>query len=467
MTHPRLAAPRLLLALVGLCLAPAVTAQVPEGYIIGCSAMDATSEPGGVFWLHPSVPGNPITSVVGLGTDLTGSGSPSSLTGASSVAYRVADGALVVGEIGPLGTSIDLHVIRLSGNTVVSDTTYLLGTSSGPGGGTTGGHVSQIEILPDGRILVGVSNLQSPGPLAGQLLGIVDPITGSVTPVPLSTIPRGALNGMVYDAATSTIYFQMTTAPCINCKTTVFQVSLAGSDETTITTINGIGSSLVLDPSGQLIVAGRDGTSGMLYTLDPATGTKTQIIHPLGDISAHMMDLPGGDLVVATGLASIDPDTIWRMSTDGLITTKYTNLLPGELGIKTGVAINPDPKPYGFATPGVGNYYWDLLDNGTPFFGNNNFNLQLATDQPALPPGYYAISRGQASFLAEGVVLFLDPSPGGLLPPQATPADGRIPLPIPPDPILVGTTLYAQAVFIESVVPLALASTDGLAITIL
>ena len=115
-----------------LLLAPMSYAQIPDGwYVYGAFA--PRHGPIGVFLSHPRNPGTP-TEITNLQGDLT-------VTGSSCIVYRRSDGAILVGERAPTGSSVDLHVIWLNGTSVMLDACFSMGT-----GGPCCGEIPQIGL---------------------------------------------------------------------------------------------------------------------------------------------------------------------------------------------------------------------------------------------------------------------------------------------------------------------------------
>jgi len=255
-------------------LAVAVLAQDTKGWSLVSSFRDPVlDEDGGLWFVHPITPGAPIP-VTGLGDDLTGAGS-SDREGANCVLVDRGDGALLVGEAGPSGTRIDLHVIYLSGTAVLSDTLIKLGTETSP----FGGGITQIALLPAGRVLAGVFGIGL-GPLKDQLLGVVDRSDGSVVGVPVS-FPNGAtpaLNALCISADGATAWFAMDNG---DFTSTLYSVPVpAGGTANVHDTLPVLVSSLILDRSrGLLCASGLEGTqSGNILEIDPESGVLLDIV---------------------------------------------------------------------------------------------------------------------------------------------------------------------------------------------
>ena len=106
--------------------------------------------------------------------------------------------------------SVDLHIIHLKGADVFRDQLFSVGTSANVG------EIPQCALLPDGKILIAATDLGS-GPLANydttsfnkQGIGILDPISGRLTPLTITNgqLMPGVMNGLAASKDGKTCYF--------------------------------------------------------------------------------------------------------------------------------------------------------------------------------------------------------------------------------------------------------------------
>jgi hypothetical protein len=454
---------RHLFAVIAL-LGPVVAAQVPDGWYVVSSVKNANaSEDGRIFFVHPRQPSGVVApiQVTGLPADLTGAGTSGVIQGANSVLYRPGDGALVVGEISTaVGQSVDLHLLTLSGNAVATSARFPLGTSPGP----QTPQVAQSSFLPNGDILVGVSHLVAPGPLAGQHLGIVNPGTGAVAAVPVLGPPPGFVNAAIADPTGSQAWFGTFIS---TTSSAIYRVPLPGGGSPTFVASLPAGvSNLAFDDNGMLLASCLYGAGGpTLFLITPATGQVTPIplVPPLGELNALAMERVTGNYVLVTGGGAPSPGTTYWAAPNGL-TNQLTFFPLGWWGAKSGVDVNPDPETYGAGTPGANTYSWSLSPNpgGLPTVGNTSFSLSTRST-PGNAPGWFGLSLGRSSIPVGGITLLIDlPLLLLLFPIPAGPY--TITLGIPAVPALSGLSFYGQTIHQE---PGALAASDGVMVTIL
>ena len=447
-----------------LALTGALSAQTPDGHVVVSSFNSpVTGNDGAIFWVHPSQPTavvSPSQVVQGLGADLTGAGSVDTL-GASCVAVRRTDRALIVGETGPDLTTIDLHVIDLVGNVVTQDVRFALGTAqSSP---VVQGQVPDCAVLPDGRILVGVCNLIAPGPLAGAHLGVVDDQAGTVTPLPMAPNPTGTLQALALDRTGSEVWFGMvdTVAPP---HSTIYRVPVTGGAPTPVVTFPARVSGLAVhDVEGgpTRVIASTLGTVGQsLLSIDPDTATATAVLHGQGELVSVAVERATGEWLVVTGGGSGTPGRLFRVTPGGQATPLTFTAL-GELGAKSGVGLDPNPETYGDATPGTSSYGWVPDLGGRPEVGNASFVLRLRAS-PVASPGLLILGLARAEAAVNGVTLLVAPFTTLSLPPF--PGDLVIPAGVPAQAALVGASVTLQSVHFD---PGGLAASDGLELTVL
>jgi hypothetical protein len=431
------------------------TAQVPEGGYVFSTFRSASVGGGeGLYFVHPRTPGSAIP-VTGLGADLSFSCTPTPAVntyGASCVLRRPSDGALIVGERAPSGCTVDLHVLTLAGSAVATDTLYPIGVSN------IGGEIPQAALLPNGDILVAVSDVDWASLLG---LAIVTPSTGAVTPIPV-TLPGmglGVVNALVVDSAGTTAYFAMYVTTDLG---DVYSVPVPGGGLASLVASVPAGvSNLAFDLDGDLLATCLGGPPN-LFEIDPGTGTVTAIPTSIGTLNAIAVETVTGNYAVLTANAGIPPRSVYWMLPDG----SATLLCDPGLAITSGIDVNPNPETYGPPSPGANEYTWTLAPNpgGLPTVGNAFFGLTLAS-APGTAPGILAVGLQAASIPFGTVTILVDPA--SLLFLHAIPASPSttIPLPIPPARVLVGATVYFQTFHLEP--GGVLAASRGLAATVL
>ncbi len=421
-------------AAVAFSAASNVGALVPDGWYVVSSFHSVSgiypggcSEGGGLFFLPPRSVSSPATlpawplQVPGLGCDLTGACAICSVTQGASCVLRRPDGALIVGERAPAGTSVDLHVLTLSGTAVVTDTPYTVGTA-GPGGP---GEIVQAALLSSGDILVGVSGIAG-GPLAGARLGIVSPATGTVTPVlvtpPNPFPPCSFVNAVTADPAGTTAYLGIVCDPAVG-QSSIYEVTVATGAATPLQTFFGAISNLTLDDAGQLLASFVDSSLGPppdnLVRVDPSSGAWTSVGPPAGALNAVALERVTGNYAAVSGNA-VPPypsgATYWVTPPPTVATTQLTFFYLGWWGAKSGIEVNPDPESYGSGTPGLNVVEWVLTPNpgGLPEIGNAAFGLTVQSEGAGGPAaGLCAFSLGKGSppvFPCPGMSVWLDPT---------------------------------------------------------
>ncbi len=264
------------IAVASFLMAGATIAQVPDGWAVVSTfktfvyptAQNPFQGDGGLFFVHPRQPGSAI-AVTGLPPGLTGQGRTSGSWGANCVARHSDDETLFVGEVAEGSVNVHLHRLTLRGSTVVARQFWSVGQ-----GAALEAQISDIELLANGSVLVAVDGIGS-GPLAGTQLGLVDPATNSVVPLPNTpAIGGGALvNAVALDATGTTIYvgvFQNTNSGSI------WSLPAGGGPPTWIANLSSGVMSLERDNDGTLLA----GLWGSLVRVDPATGGVTVLLNP-------------------------------------------------------------------------------------------------------------------------------------------------------------------------------------------
>ncbi|HET6203667.1 MAG TPA: hypothetical protein VFI25_12805 [Planctomycetota bacterium] len=463
---------------VAFSAASSLRAQVPDGwYVVSSFRRQNLSEDGRLFFVHPRSPSTlvPPIQVTGLGCDLTGACTGgANEQGANCVLRRPSDGALIVGELSTIpGTVIDLHILSLNGATVATDNLFPIGTGAG-----NGSQIAQCALLPTGDVLVGVADIVS-GPLGGAILGIVNPNTGVVVPVPVSPLPIGMLSGAFVNAATAdaagtTAYFGLFHNATFS---EVWSVPIPGGGTPTQISALPLGvSALAFDNSGFLVVSGLYGPDPCIYRIDPSipypASNLTAAATAIGDANGLAMERVTGNYAVVSGFGP-PPGTAYWMTPAGAATQLTFGYL-GWWGAKSGIEVNPDPETYGTGTPGTSAYTWAIAPNpgGLPTVGNAAFSLTLAASPGPLPAaGFFAASLGRANLPVLGFTLLIDPAQLVLLAPL--PPSGAIPLPIPNDPALVGGPsvtdgqVFLQTFHLDPGAPLGIAASEGVEVSVL
>ncbi len=440
---------------VGIALLHATpAAQVPDGYCVVSTleSLAPAAAPGGLFLVDPRVPGAPIP-VTGLGTDLTGLGL--GVSGANCVTIRQDDGVLLVGEVAAGGTAIDLHEIVLSGASVVSDTTTFIGTARG----FIGGGIQQIAILPDGNALIGVGGLVAGPPMNGALIGIVDRVSGAVTPIPLPPALGAYLNALTVDRTGTTAYAFLSPSETSASGTVVAIPLAAPASATPVAPLLGA-SALAVDGGGQ-VLASVAFPSPAIESIDPATGIITPVasvpMNPNGMALEAATDLP----VYVLNTVSSGPGVYWvdAAGTSILLTAGIT-------GAGSGIDVRANPRTYGAGTPGLATYGWQTAPNpgGLPQVGNAAFSITV-TSTSGSAAGVAFASFAPASFPLLGTTALIDPVGSFFV--GAVPPGGTVPVPIRNDATLIGVTTYFQSFHLDAGAPFGLAASPGLLATIL
>jgi len=460
-----------------VALALAVRAQLPEGWAVtsNFASHDAPSfgwlphpGDGGLSMFHPTQPSTRC-AITGLAQDLTGTAQPVDM-GASAVAVRASDGALVVGEHVPPNGDLDVHVITLVGAAVAGDIKYYLGAA-----GPAGAQVAQLALLPNEDVLVGVSGVVA-GPMANRWLGVLDTSTGIVTPVPL-TPPAGGLNAMTADDAGTTAYFAAITnavGPGAFASQ-IWSVPIAsGGAPTLLLSTNDAVLNLAYRAPGdaggnpELVVASL-GDAGLpnLLRLDLVGGGAAPIVTGLTEgFNGVDFDPLTGDLLAARDDPYTGTGEVYRVRFDGSSTLLWSSAIDGAFGEPSGLAIRPPATRYGIDTPGASTYGWAIAPNpgGLPLLGNAAFTLTV-TQSPGTSPGFVFTSLAPASFVAFGVLVLIDL--GQQVGSAVAAPPNTVPLPIPAMASLAGLDLYLQGVFADPLTTPNYAASDGLRLTLI
>jgi hypothetical protein len=412
-----------------------LAAQVPDGsFVISSFQSSVTSPLGGLFIVHPRIPGPP-TAITGLGPDLTGNGT--ARAGANCVTIHPDLGALLVGEIGT-STSIELHQIFLSGSTVAFDMPITVGTAFGEGG------INQIAVIPGGfDVLIGVLGLAATPPLNGARLAVVNLITGSVTPVPGGPF-NGIVNSVAVDRTGSLGYYTDFGASAI------YEIPIPGGGTPRFITNLPASASLAVDYRGQIISTRVSGSVSGIWTIDPVLNTATQLFQVGSNPNGLMIERATDDIVyVLNGLVTPGPQvhSITRTGVDTPLATVT--------GVPSGVDVAHNPSTYG-APSGAGQCTWTSTPHplALPFAGVTGGNWRVAVDWngtvPVFSAAFFALAPYPAVPLPLGFSVWIDP--GSLLGsvqlalnPVLTQSEVTIALP----PLLSGT-FYLQEVHLDT-----------------
>ncbi len=466
LTHPaKFRASRLLRIAATLSLVLPAAAQVPDGWIVWGSFMSTNLANGqcGLFFSHPRDGLQPVIAVTGLPPALAFD--PLGRRGSACVAYRASDGMLIAGERSPAGTSVDLHVMRLQGSAVVFDQLFSVGTS------VNVGEIPQCAPLPDGRrIVVGASDLQPGGPLAQfqtlqynwEGLGIVDTISGSVAPIPVSNLSSfpGVINGLNVSQDGQTVYVGNYISATLG---DLWSVPITGGAATQVATFPFGASNVTVDNDGSVLVTTLDGPPN-LFRYSPVTGLTTPVLTGIGAMNAICVEPATGNYLLATATAGTPTRSLLWMTPNG---TPMLLASPNRQTI-SGISVNPNPEQYGDSTPGAVNYHWRVAPNpgGLPLAGNAGFSLTVASDQPMVAVALLSVSLASTPPTPQfGLVTHIDLSAAVTI--FATLLDtATLPLPLPNDSAFVGMQLFAQAFFAEQPSQ-TLAASPGVSLTIL
>jgi hypothetical protein len=450
--------------LTALALSVPAAAQVPDGWIVWGSFMSTNLGNGqcGIFFSHPRDGLQPVIQVTGLPPALAFD--PLGRRGSACVAYRASDGMLIAGERSPAGTSVDLHVMRLQGSAVVFDQLFSVGTS------VNVGEIPQCALLPDGRIVVGASDLQPGGPLAQfqtlqynfEGLGIVDTISGAVTPIQVSNLSSfpGVINGLNVSHDGQTVYVGNYISASAG---DLWEVPIAGGMATQVAQLPFGASNVAVDNDGTVLVTTLNGPPN-LFRYDPVSGATTPITTTSGALNAVCVEPATGNLLYATASSGVPARSLMWMDSSGVETV----ISSPNMQTISGVSVNPNPEQYGASTPGEVDYYWQLAPNpgGLPLVGNSNFSLTVASDQPMIALVLMSVSLARTSpTLQFGLLTHIDLGVAATI--FTTLVDtATMPLPLPNANAFVGIELFAQAYLSEQPTTV-IAASPAVSLTIL
>lgn len=303
--------PRKRLASVALALAliSPVWSQVPVGsYVVASRYSPDRSGPGGVFIVTPSGAEAVTTPVTGLPPDLTWSGLVGA-GGANAVLVTSRSGrTLVVGEHGPPGAAIDLHVVTLTGSHATATKTIHIGRQiAGFGGG-----VMQCAALPGGKVLAATLGVP------GASLWIVSMATGDVVPLtvtwPAGTLPTRLPSGFAgilaleTDPEGTTAYVGLKEGcGCPAGCSRVYRVDLSTGVATMLTLVSGYVTGLDRGGDGWLVASVRCGAYGLI-SIHPESGFVEPVCGSglgLGSLEAVAYDAASGHIAVGSAASTV------------------------------------------------------------------------------------------------------------------------------------------------------------------
>jgi hypothetical protein len=434
-------------------LASLATAQVPAGWYVFGTFSPAAGQTG-LFLAHPRKPGQP-TTIAHVQGDL-------GRTGSSCVLYRESDGAILAGERAPVGGSVDLHMIQLQETSVLFDASFSLGR-----GGPCCGEIPQIALLPDGRVVVAVTDVDA-GPLANILttgygwqgVGIVDTSSGLVTAIDITNgaILTDVFNALALAPDASKVYLGTYVS---GTRGDIWEVPIDGGNATIAATVPAGISNLTFDAAGELWVTTLD-SAQPLFRVTVSNGAVVAIPQTHGALNAIASEPTTGGFALATGSGGAPRRSLLWADANGLATLLSS---PG-LATPSGITMRPTPTEIGHATSGNASYEWRRENStGLPTTGNAGYSLVLDA-AGAVQPGFLVMTSAALTspFVIFGCEVYVDSTTLALIAPVPTPPVA-IPLGIPSDPNLVGLELFAQSFHAEG--PTQILATSALAITIL
>lgn len=372
---------RRIVALATLC-SFALPAQVPLDQVVISSFRDASLPGSGGLWFFD--PGsNAVTPVLGEPCGVVGSCvGAAALDGADFVVRLPGTQQIVTNGWGPIGVPLRVFVLTIAGAppTVVASNQYdvaMITNWNGLGGPAA-------AVLPDGRVLLAIdpNNCGAPGPLAGALLGILDPQLpptnpASVQPMPLSSIPPGFVNGLAIDANAGVAYIALLNSLSGPFVSHVWAVPIPGGGTPVLVTgpagIAGGINSLCVEPDGSLLAGGfaDPGPSRRLHRIVPSTGAVSTFagVGGAGVVHALRLDPVTGDLWATS------QTFLLRMAAPrSAATSTFMQMSAGPVGgwgQPSGLDMHSRLRPYGSASGATPFARWSLAPNpgGTPTAG--------------------------------------------------------------------------------------------------
>lgn len=438
--------------------------QVPDGYVV-FGSFQGTAGTNGLFFAHPRDAQSAWIPVTNLPAALAYD--PAGRRGSACVLRR-SDGTLLAGERSPIGTSVDVHWLRLAGADVTFAQLFSVGTSANVG------EVPQLAPLPDGRVVVAATDLTA-GSLLAQFqtlqfnwegIGVLDIQSGGVVPIPISNFNQfpGVINGIAASPDGNTVYVGNWVSSTFG---DLWAVPISGGTATQIATFPSGPSNLAIDLDGSILVTTLNGPPNLFRVAATAPHAVTVVPTTHGPMNAIAVEPTTGNYFVATANAGVPVRSLVWMTNDG---SQETVLQSPNLATISGLDVNPNPESYGNGVAGASTYGWQLRPNagGLPLVGNAAFSLTMSGDASAPLFAFFFLSTarlvGQQAF---GLPLHVDPD--GLLIDLFFATSGgplTIPLPVPLDNSLRGLTVYGQVLAQELATSAAVAS-PGVEITVL
>lgn len=445
-----------------LLLAPALAAQVPDGWY-AWGSFQGTAGVNGIFFSHPRDPLQPIVTVTGLSPALAHD--PAGRRGAACLLIRPGDGALVAGERSPPGTSVDLHVMRLNGANVVHDQLFSVGTCF------NAGEIPQAALLPDGRIVVAATDLQAGGPLSQFLttqyhwqgVGIVDTVSGSVTPIAIANLSAfpGVINGLAVSPDGNTVYI----GNYISTTTgDLWSVPVTGGTATQMATFPSGPSNLAVDNDGKVLVVTLNGPPN-LFVVDPATNQVTPVSTTTGPMNCIAVERVTGNYAVASANAGTPVRSLFWLEPNG---TSHLLASPNMATISA-IDVNPNPRAFGAGTPGTSTFDWVLSPNpgGMPFVDSPGFSITVTANNssPSLAAIALSLGRSNPPVQLAGLAVHVDLAMAAITT-MAFVSTATMPMPIPNLAALKGLQVNAQS-FHMDLTTFVLGASPGLTLTVL
>ena len=445
-------------------LAGTALAQVPDGYaVFGAFGGGATGQ--GIYFCHPRDTTAPPIAVANLPQNLSSAGSGS--RGVASLLRRPSDGALIVGERAPANASVDVHVLHLTGNAVTFAQLFSCGTS------VTFGEIPQMGLLPDGRVVVGASDLKQGSQLAHffnggafnwQGLSTLDTKSGQWQTIAVTNWSAfaGVINGLAVSRDGNTVYIG---AWISSSSGALWAVPVVGGTATMVAAMPFGASNVTIDQDDTVLVTALNGPPN-LFRYDPVSTALTPVPSTSGPMNAIAIESATGNYMVCTANAGLPPRSIaWRTPAG---TENVLQVTPTAATLSA-IDVNPNPESHGAGTPALASYHWVTAPNpgGLPEVGNAGFSVTVAASQPMLAQGLFAFSNAAIPPVsALGVNILIDPTGASLF--LAILIDtATFPIPIPATPSLVSTVLFGQSFWFELVAGGGFAASPGISFTVL
>lgn len=440
-----------------LAMAPLLAQMPPQQLLVGSFRYSGTNGLGGLFYVDPA--SGTVTPVTGLPCEVTGACTNPSTpwTGTDVAVHLPGRDELLANGPNWVGSMVRAYVVPIAGTVAGPARAYDLATYTTANGL---GNPAAVR-LPDERVLLAIdpTSMGAPGPLAGALLGVLDPSEppGSptaVVPVPIAPIPPGLINALAFDGALGVAYFAMNGAGT----TDVYRVPVPqGGAPTHVATVAGITAGLIVEAAGTVLAGGWVGSGAAaaprLYRIDPQTGAVTSFANVTGSgvgINALHVDPVSGDLLFALPGAA---ESIYRRSPCSPTAppaSLVTGGPAGGWGVLSSLDANASIDEYGVASGSTPAPRWHLAPNpgGSPTLGNAGFSLTSNGPATTLATLWVLGFSSVAVALPWGtgsVQLLAFPDALAFLPASST-----LMLPIPNVAALAGVEVFAQCGHLDS-----------------